>query len=148
MRLAATPPADEDETLNSKWYELILKFLKLASYLVTFVIVLACAVVSKGTLLLMTSLIKPSRSGVSVCNQGIPGLDRDKKYEAIFSLGDPERVAWIWCLFAVLILPEMMTLFRSARICTFKSYRRPTKGVFGFVSVSARPSGARKLRGL
>ncbi|KAI1291990.1 Chitin synthase 8 [Halotydeus destructor] len=129
----ATPPADEDETLNSKWYELTLKFLKLCAYIITFSIVLTCAVLSKGSLLLMTSLIKPNRTGVSVCNQGIPGLDRDKRYEAIFNLNDPERTAWIWCIFAVLVIPELMTLFRSVRICTFKSYRRPTPGVFAMV---------------
>ena len=68
-----SPAPDEDETLNSKWFELILKGLKLLAYIVTFGIVLGSAVVSKGSLLLMTSLIKPNRSGITVCNQGIPG---------------------------------------------------------------------------
>lgn len=69
-----------------------------------------------------------------MCNHGVPGLERDKKYEAIFNLNDPERIAWIWCLFAVLVIPELMALFRSCRICTFKSYRRPTKSAFAVVS--------------
>lgn len=128
-----SPAPDEDETLNSKWFDLILKGLKLLAYIVTFGIVLCSAVVSKGTLLLMTSLIKPNRTGISVCNQGIPGLDRDKKYEAIFNLNDPERIAWIWSLLMILIVPELMALFRSCRICTFKSYKRPSKGVFSLV---------------
>jgi len=129
-----SPPPDDDETLNSKWFDLILKLLKLFAYIVSFGIILLSAVISKGSVLLMTSLIKPNRTGISVCNQGVPGLDRDKKYEAIFNTSDPERVAWMWSLFFILIVPELMTLFRSCRICTFKSYRRPTTPVFTLVS--------------
>lgn len=129
-----TPPSDEDETLSSKWIEVILKFLKLCAYLITFMVVLSCSVLSKGLVLFMTSIIKPNRTGLAVCSQGIPGLDRDKKYEAILNLTDPERVAWIWILIAVLIVPELMTLFRSLRIFTFKSIRRPSKSLFALVS--------------
>ncbi|RWS27637.1 chitin synthase 1-like protein, partial [Leptotrombidium deliense] len=127
--------ADEDETLNSKWVERVLKLMKLCAYLVTFGVVLCSAILSKITILLMTSIIKPNRTEVSVCNYGIPGLERDKKYSAVFNITDPERVAWIWCLMIVLMVPELMTLFRSARICTFKSYKRPTKFVFAFVTL-------------
>ena len=130
-----SPPPDEDETLNSKWFEYVLKFLKLLAYLFSFAVILTSAVLSKGSILLMTSLIKPNRTGISVCNQGVPGLDRDKRYEAIFNTTDPERVAWMWSLFFILIVPELMTLFRSCRICTFKSYRRPTTNVFTLVSI-------------
>lgn len=129
-----SPSADEDETLGSKGFDYVLKFLKLCAFVVSFAIILCSAVVSKSTLLLMTSLIRPNRTGIAVCNQGVPGLDRDKRYEAIMNLHDPERTAWIWCLFLVLVVPELMTLFRSCRICTFKSYRRPSKSVFALVS--------------
>jgi chitin synthase len=129
-----SPPDDEDETLNSKWFEILLKLLKLLAYLLSFLIILSSAVLSKGSVLLMTSLIKPNRTGISVCNQGVPGLDRDKRYEAVFNITDPERVAWMWSLFFILIVPELMTLFRSCRICTFKSYRRPNTNVFTLVS--------------
>lgn len=129
------PPPENDFSDNTK-FELVLKFLKFIVYILAFAVVLASAVLSKGSLLLMTSLIKPNRSGISVCNHGIPGLDRDKRYEAIFNLNDPERTAWIWCLFVLLIVPELMTLFRSVRICTFKSYRRPAKSVFLLVSTT------------
>ncbi|KAF7489320.1 Chitin synthase 8 [Sarcoptes scabiei] len=124
-----TPPEDEDETLSSKWIEKILKLLKLFTYLVTFVIVLLSAVFSKSIVLFMTSMIRSNRT-VPVCSQGIPGLERDKKYVAVYQADDPERIAWIWSLFIVLIIPEFMTLFRSVRICTFKSYRFPTKWTF------------------
>lgn len=130
-----TPPEDEDETLSSKWVEKFLRMLKLLTILLTFIIVVACAVLSKGIVLFMTSMIRSNRT-VSVCAQSIPGLERDKKYLAVFAADDPERVAWIWSLFFILIVPELMTLFRSARICIFKSYHLPSKQTFLLVSGS------------
>ena len=124
-----TPSDDDDETLSSKWIETILKCLKAITYVITFFVVLSCAVVSKGIVLFMTSVIRPNRT-VSLCNQGIPGLERDKKYLTVFQHDDPERIVWIWSLFFILIVPEFMTLFRCSRICTFKSYKRPTKSTF------------------
>ena len=131
---AMNPPVDEDETLDSRWYKLSIRFLKLCAYIITFVVVLGSAFLSKTLMLFMTSLIKPNRTGIAICNQGIAGLDRDKRYEAVFHLNDPERVAWIWCLLFALLVPEVMTLFRSVRICTFKSFSKPTIGVFSTVS--------------
>jgi chitin synthase len=128
-----TPSDDEDETLSSKWIEIILKFLKIITYIITFFVILSCAVLSKGIVLFMTSIIRPNRT-VSLCNHGIPGLERDKKYFAVFQYDDPERIVWIWSLFFILIVPEIMTLFRSARICTFKSYKIPEKATFVTVS--------------
>lgn len=124
-----TPNNDEDETAESKSIETILKFLKAITYLITYIVVLGCAVISKFDVLLMSSMIRP-RKIVTICNQGIPGLERDKHYQIAFSLDDPERIAWIWALFFVLITPELFTLFRSARMCIFKSYRRPKKTTF------------------
>lgn len=132
--------ADEDETLSSRWMDNILKFLKLCAYIVTFSVVLSTAILSKVIVLLMTSLIKPNRTEISVCNQGIPGLERDKHYLAIFNVTDPEKVAWIWCLIAILVVPELMTLFRSARICVFKSFKRPTKLAFMMASFANKIS--------
>lgn len=34
------------------------------------------------------------------------------------------QIAWIWCLCFAYFVPELGTLFRSARICIFKSARR------------------------
>lgn len=129
-----TPPEDEDETLSSKWVERVLRMLKVVTYMITFVIVLGTAVLSKGIVLFMTSMVRSNRT-VPVCSQSIPGLERDKKYTAVFQADDPERIAWIWSLFLILIVPELMTLFRSVRICTFKSYRIPTKSTFLAVSL-------------
>lgn len=124
-----TPNQDEDETAESKSIELILKFLKAITYVVTFIVVLLCAALSKSLVLLMSSMIRP-RKVVAICNQGVPGLERDKHYQIQYNLDDPERICWIWALLFVLITPEIFTLFRSARMCIFKSYRRPTKTTF------------------
>lgn len=131
-----TPSDDEDETLSSKWIEVVLKGLKIVTYFITFFIVLLSAVASKGIVLFMTSVIRPNRT-VALCSQSIPGLERDKKYQAVFVPDDPERIVWIWALFFVLIIPEVMTLFRAARICVFKSYRRPTKATFLIVRIDS-----------
>ncbi len=34
------------------------------------------------------------------------------------------QVAWIWCIFFVFVVPEVFTLFRSARTCLFKQARK------------------------
>lgn len=124
-----TPNTDEDETAESKSIELILKFLKAITYVITFTVVLGCAALSKSIVLLMSSMVRP-RKVVSICNQGVPGLERDKHYQTQFQLDDPERISWIWALFMILVAPEVFTLFRSARMCIFKSYRRPNKRTF------------------
>lgn len=131
---ANNPPPDEDETVNSKFYQYSIKLLKICVSLITCATVLVCSVVSVTQFLFMTSLIKPNRTGAQVCSQGLPGLDRDKRYEIIFQLNDPERVAWIWCILFCLLAPEIMTLFRSIRICTFKSYVTPNKSDMFLVS--------------
>jgi len=123
------PPDEEDETLSSKWVEKFLKMLKILTYLITFGIVLGGAVLSKTIVLFMTSMVRSNRT-VSVCSSSIPGLERDKKYVAVFQADDAERVTWIWSLFFVMIIPEIQTLFRSTRFCFFKSYRVPTKSLF------------------
>lgn len=128
------PPPDEDETVNSKFYQYSIKLLKICVSLITCATVMVCSVVSVTQFLFMTSLIKPNRTGAQVCSQSLPGLDRDKRYEIIFQLNDPERVAWIWAILFCLLAPEIMTLFRSIRICTFKSYVTPSKSDMFLVS--------------
>lgn len=126
-----SPNTDEDETAENKSIEAILRFLKAITYVITFLVVLGGATVSKSIILLMASMIRP-RKVVSICNHGIPGLERGKNYQTQFNLDDPERISWIWALFFVLITPEIFTFFRSARMCIFKSKisRRPDQTTF------------------
>ncbi|XP_042909493.1 chitin synthase chs-2 [Parasteatoda tepidariorum] len=124
-----TQPKDEDETVISKAVDITLKAFKLLIYLLTFCVVLGSAVISKGTLLFMTSNIKGNKNP-QVCKRGL-GLDRDKDYEVF--LPEFERIPWIWSLFLALIVPELFALFRSTRICVFKSYKKPK--LFTFISL-------------
>ncbi|XP_076350949.1 chitin synthase chs-2-like [Tachypleus tridentatus] len=115
------PPAEDDLTQSSKVVEVVLKIIKVFVYVLILVCVMATAVISKGTMLFMTSHIQQDRT-IPVCKKGL-GLERDKDYEV--KIPDQERVAWIWCLFFAMVVPELFTHFRSSRICIFKSYRKP-----------------------
>lgn len=58
---------------NQKCLEITVKILKVVAYLVTFVIVLVCGVISKGTLLFMTSQLKADKI-VHYCNRDLGTL--------------------------------------------------------------------------
>lgn len=53
---------------NQKCLEVSVKVTKVLAYILTFIIVLASAVIAKGTLLFMTSQLKP-RKIVTFCNK-------------------------------------------------------------------------------
>lgn len=61
---------------------------------------------------------------------------RDKQF--IVTLPDEERVAWMWALLAVFVVPEIGTLIRSMRICFFKTSKKPSSAQFIVVSNSLR----------
>lgn len=104
---------------NQKCLEITVKILKVIAYLLTFVIVLASGIVSKGTLFFMTSQLKPDKV-VAYCNRE---LGRDKQF--IVKLPSTERVAYMWCLLFAFAIPQLGVLFRSTRMCYFKSSKRP-----------------------
>ncbi|XP_018562636.1 uncharacterized protein LOC108904526 isoform X1 [Anoplophora glabripennis] len=115
------PPIKEESgsMANQKCLEITVKILKVVAYLVTFIIVLASGVISKGTLLFMTSQIRPDRV-IQYCNKE---LGRDKQF--VVKLPTPERVAWMWCIFIAFSVPQLGALFRSTRMCFFKSSKKP-----------------------
>ncbi|TRY61889.1 hypothetical protein TCAL_08870 [Tigriopus californicus] len=114
------PPEQDSgsEAIDARCLGIIIRILKVVAYILSFIIVLGGCVIGKGTLFFMTSQIRP-RKTILHCNRE---LERDKQYSA--EISSAEQVAWIWCLFAAFIIPELGTLFRSARICVFKSARR------------------------
>ncbi|KAJ8929966.1 hypothetical protein NQ314_017289 [Rhamnusium bicolor] len=115
------PPIKEvsGSMANQRCLEITVKILKVVAYLVTFVIVLASGVISKGTLLFMTSQLRADRV-VQYCNKE---LGRDKQF--IVKLPTAERVAWMWCIFFAFAVPQLGALFRSTRMCYFKSSKKP-----------------------
>lgn len=48
---------------------------------------------------------------------------RDKQF--IVKLPTAERVAWMWCILFAFCVPQLGALFRSVRMCYFKSSKRP-----------------------
>ncbi|CAH0557892.1 unnamed protein product [Brassicogethes aeneus] len=115
------PPIKEisGSMANQKCLEITVKILKVFAYLITFVIVLVSGIVSKGTLLFMTSQLKPEKV-IPYCNRD---LGRDKQF--IVKLPTPERVVWMWCLLIAFAIPQLGVLFRSTRMCYFKSSKKP-----------------------
>uniref|UniRef100_A0A1B6CU26 chitin synthase n=1 Tax=Clastoptera arizonana TaxID=38151 RepID=A0A1B6CU26_9HEMI len=124
------PPKNESGSMENQYcLEFTVKILKVIAYLVTFVIVLGCGVIAKGSVFFMTSQLRPDRV-VPYCNKDI---GRDKQF--VVNLPTEERVAWTWCLLIAFMVPEIGTLFRSLRICFFKSWKRPPSNDFLFVFV-------------
>ncbi|XP_034230764.1 chitin synthase chs-2 isoform X3 [Thrips palmi] len=113
------PKADSGSMADQRFLDLTIKITKVLAYLITFVIVLTSGVVAKGCLLFMTSHLRANRI-VPHCNVK---YGRDKQYVTV--LPEEERVAWTWVLLFAFLVPELGTLFRSLRICFFKSWRRP-----------------------
>ncbi|KAJ2953678.1 hypothetical protein O0L34_g1295 [Tuta absoluta] len=124
------PKQDSGSMETQKCLEFTVRLLKVLAYIVTFIMVLASGVVSKGTVLFMTSQLKKDRR-LAYCNRD---LGRDKQF--IVSLPDEERVAWMWALLAAFAIPEIGSFIRSVRICFFKSSKRPTSVQFIVVFIA------------
>jgi len=118
------PEQDSGSETNQKCLAITVRVLKVIAYILTFALVLGGTVVSKGTFFFMTSQVRKGRT-VDYCNHDI---GRDKTFRA--ELPAQEQTAWVWAIFIAFILPELGTLFRSLRIVTFKSCRRPSVSDF------------------
>ena len=64
-------------------------------------------------------------------NLHFPGRDR----QFVVTLPEEERIAWIWCILILFALPEFGTLFRSVRMCFFKSWKKPLLSHFFLVFI-------------
>jgi hypothetical protein len=83
--------------MNKRCLAITVRTLKVITYIVSFAIVLAGSVMSKGTILFMTSQIRPHKT-ILYCNKD---LERDKQYQA--EISTPEQVAF-FVLFVYLCL--------------------------------------------
>jgi len=102
--------------------EVSLKIVKILAYILSFLFVLGGAVVSKGTLLFMTSQLSSTRS-IPFCSEV---FNERQMHLTVERLPEVERVGWIWCLFFAYAVPEVLTFLRSTRICFFKKVNKPT----------------------
>lgn len=123
------PPLKEasGSMANQACLNISVKILKVIAYIITFIVVLAGGVISKGCVLFMTSHIRKDRR-IPYCNKD---LGRDKTFVTV--LPDEERIAWMWAILIAFAVPEVGAWIRSARICFFKSWRVPQKDHFLFV---------------
>jgi chitin synthase len=53
----------------------------------------------------------------------------------VVTLPEEERIAWVWCIVIAFAVPEIGTLFRSIRMCVFKSWKKPLSSHFLLVFV-------------
>ncbi|KAG7308892.1 hypothetical protein JYU34_006158 [Plutella xylostella] len=122
---------------STVWIDASVKGLKLLAYVFVFIFVLGSAVLSKGTLLFITSQLKKGRV-IPYCNVQ---LALDKQFETVLPF--EERLAWLWAALIVFGFPEVLTLFRSARICFFKTSVKPSimEFMFSFIIASLETVG-------
>ncbi|KAJ8967543.1 hypothetical protein NQ314_002858 [Rhamnusium bicolor] len=109
---------DSGSTAESKYIDSGVKVLKVFTIIFTFIVVLAMAVISKGTLLFMTSQIKKNMTR-PYCKKGV-------EQQFVVSLPEEERVVWIWFVMFAYMVPELGTFIRSVRIIFFKKWKYPS----------------------
>ncbi|KAL3268213.1 hypothetical protein HHI36_007337 [Cryptolaemus montrouzieri] len=109
--------------VDSTSYDYITKFLKILAYIFVFIVVLCSAILSKGTLLLMTSQVKPNTTR-PFCNKLIGHSSDVLNRDFVVTLPVEERAVWIWVLIFSYFVPQIATLYRSLRVCLFKSWKK------------------------
>ncbi|GLG95123.1 Glycogen synthase, partial [Gryllus bimaculatus] len=62
------PKTDSGSMANQRCLEITVKSLKVVAYLLTFIIVLGSGVIAKGTMLFMTSQLRPGKT-ITYCNK-------------------------------------------------------------------------------
>ena len=132
-----TPPSiDTGEAVKAEYWVFLERVAKAVAYIVTFFVVLGCAIVSKSSTLFMLKQIAKSPNNIPFCNAGrrgnpyIPDNDTEVEYEVDFTcdLEEPdtgeevmtceqemvvERVGWVWAVTFAFTVPQVGGLIRS-----------------------------------
>ena len=132
-----TPPSiDTGEAVKAEYWVFLERVAKAVAYVVTFFVVLGCAIVSKSSTLFMLKQIAKSPNNIPFCNAGrrgnpyIPDNDTEVEYEVDFTcdLEEPEtgeevmtceqemvveRVGWVWAVAFAFTVPQVGGLIRS-----------------------------------
>lgn len=119
---------EEGSMADQKWFDFMERASKFIVYIIVFIVVLGCAIISKGTLLFMTSQLSVADTK-SYCNRD---LAHDKHF--IVTLPAVERVQWVWILIFAYCIPQIGTFIRSVRILCFKTWKIP--GMMDAVSIT------------
>nr|XP_022916175.1 uncharacterized protein LOC111426060 [Onthophagus taurus] len=115
--------------VETKWLDFAEKSGKVLAYFITFVFVLGGALISKGTLIFMTSQLSGNEK--PYCNRDI---DKNRQFSVI--LPDEEKIAWMWILLFTYCVPQIGTFLRAVRMVLYKSWNRPKLGEFLKVFIS------------
>ena len=127
-----TPPSiDTGEAVKAEYWVVLERVAKAISYVVTFFIVLGCAIVSKSSTLFMLKQIAVNPNNIPFCNEGrrgnpyIPDNGTEVEYEVDFQCdltGEEEachqelvveRVGWVWAVAFAFTVPQVGGLIRS-----------------------------------
>ncbi|GAU91388.1 hypothetical protein RvY_03650-2, partial [Ramazzottius varieornatus] len=115
----SVPNAVENTQRSSQCIEVSLQILKAAVHIITFLLVLISAVISKSALLLMTSQMQPGKTITSSC-----------KRAGTFPQPTAEAVFWRWILLFSYWVPQLFTFLSCLRHFFFKKNKRPPIGLF------------------
>ncbi|KAL1421019.1 hypothetical protein MTO96_004376 [Rhipicephalus appendiculatus] len=132
-----SPPEDSDETERSFATGIFLKGSKVLAYVTTFAVVLCGSVLSKATLLVMTSQIQGLRSANGrnrtrmICNREVFLDDDDGEY--VTAIDREEQIAWMWAILFAMFVPEVLVFIKSVQMSMFQAMRIPRASTFFLV---------------
>nr|CAD7265721.1 unnamed protein product [Timema shepardi] len=140
------PSEDSGSSADHHAFDVAIQVTKVLAYFLTFLVVLGGSVVCKGTLLFMTSQLRADTI-VTYCNATIAvelnttsalanyATEAGRNKQFVAEVSEEERYSWIWALLFSFLAPELGTLFRSARMCFFKSFEKPKWKEFSIVFI-------------
>lgn len=135
---------DNDSTIDDAYISIFQKIIKVITSVFLTVFIILMTMLSKSTLLLITSNVNKnvtldcditrSKDGVEIvkkCRRVPP----DQPVTEKFQLSQNVEVRWLWALFIVITTPYLFTFSKSLwRIC-FKKTRNPTLPIMLIVSL-------------
>ena len=131
---------DPNKPIDGAYNHLFRKVAKVFVSILLTIAILVCTMLSKSTLLLITSNVysnvtlqctRTNHDHVTHCRRVSPEEAADQSYQ----LSQTVEVSWLWALFVVVCMPYLFTFGKCFwRIC-FKKTRNPTFGVLLVVSM-------------
>ncbi|CAO4368072.1 unnamed protein product [Caenorhabditis nigoni] len=123
-------PPKPDRIGHGFWHDASLQVLKLATFVVLFLLTLSSAVIAKSTFILMTSAIGWGGQTITICNQVISEATKNT-----VKLKNAHVVKWVWATLLALSAPEALCFVRSMHRTMFRNVKRPTFIQFVFVLI-------------
>ncbi|CAI4232245.1 unnamed protein product [Auanema sp. JU1783] len=124
-------PPKPDKIGHGFWHDTSLQVLKLATFLVLFLLTLSSAVVAKSSFLLMTSAIGWGGQNMTICRDKIP-----ESHWNTVHITNRHIVKWVWGTLLALCAPEALCFIRSLHRTLFKNVKRPTLLQFAVVLIT------------